>query len=163
MANQSEKETRFMELIERYRHLIYKVCYMYAADGEHLKDLYQEVMANLWQGLDGFRSEAQPSTWIYRVTLNTCVSSYRKNRRMGDTIPLDLAADLEADTDDRVTNLREMYRMISRLDKMDKAIIMLWLDEQSYDEIASVTGLTRSNVATRLHRIRQRLVRDNNE
>ncbi len=163
MTQPTVKEQRFMELTERYRNLIYKVCYMYASDGEHLKDLYQDVLANLWQGLDGFREEALPSTWIYRVSLNTCVSSYRKRRRMGDTVPLDLAADLEDDSDDRAGNLREMYRLISQLDKMDKAIIMLWLDELSYDEIASVTGLTRSNVATRLHRIRQRLIRENNK
>ena len=124
---QSEKESRFMKVVNDSRQLICKVCYMYATDRDHFQDLYQEVLANIWVGLDSFRG--------------------------------DLAAD---DGSARAEQLREMYSLISGLDKLDKAIILMWLDERSYDEIAEVTGFTRNNVATRLHRIKSRLARQSN-
>ncbi|MDE6572234.1 MAG: sigma-70 family RNA polymerase sigma factor, partial [Duncaniella sp.] len=73
------KETRFMAILDDNRRLIYKVCYMYADDSEHFNDLYQEVLANIWQGLDSFRGDSRQSTWIYRVAINTCVTYYRRN------------------------------------------------------------------------------------
>ena len=150
----------FMELLERNRQLINKVCYMYATDGEHFKDLCQEVATNLWQGYESFRGESAESTWVYRVALNTCVSYFRRqNGRRVETVALENAACVEADNGERAEQLREMYRLISTLGKIDKALILLWLDEKSYDEMAEITGLSRSNVASRLHRARQRLAK----
>jgi len=152
----------FTSVIAKHSALIYKVCYMYADDSEHLKDLYQEVMANIWQGLPGFRAESGISTWVYRIAINTCVSFFRHHGRHSDAMRLDDAAYCVADTSDEHSHqLREMYEMIGRLGKIDKAVIILWLDGHSYDEIADVTGLTRSNVASRLHRTKQRLINDN--
>lgn len=152
------REQAFLRLIEANRRLIYKVCYLYATDDEHLKDLYQEVLIHLWQGLPDYRGEAKPSSWIYRVSLNACISYYRKHRRMtGETAPLESLLQTMAAEEGRTEHLREMYRLISRLNRMEKALILLWLDEHSYDEIAEITGLTRSNVATKLRRIKEKL------
>ncbi len=151
-------ERAFTELLQRNRQLINKVCYMYATDGEHFKDLCQEVATNLWQGMASFRGDARESTWVYRVALNSCVSFFRRqSARRVETVDLENAACVEADSGERLAQLREMYRLISSLGKIDKALILLWLDEKSYDEMAEITGLTRSNVASRLHRARQRL------
>lgn len=159
---QSEKEARFLEVVNGNRQLLCKVCYMYAADRDHFQDLYQEVLANIWVGLDSFRGESAVSTWLYRTAINTCVTFFRRhNTHASSMTSLDFAADLEADDGSRAEQLREMYRLISGLDKLDKAIILMWLDGRSYEEIAEVTGFRRNNVATRLHRIKQRLAERN--
>lgn len=159
----TERESRFMTIVNDNRQLLYKVCYMYATDRDHFQDLYQEVLANIWEGLGSFRGDSAVSTWLYRTALNTCVTFYRRhNRHSSEMTSLDMAAELMADDSQRAEQLREMYRLISQLSKIDKAIILMWLDERSYDEIAEVTGFTRNNVATRLRRIKQRLVDNGN-
>lgn len=151
-----------MEIVDSNRRLIYKVCYMFSTGREHFDDLYQEVLANIWQGLASFRGDSSHSTWIYRVALNTCVSFYRRNvSHSADSVSLDNIPDIEAPENTRTDQIKEMYRLIGGLPAMDKAVIMLWLDEKSYDEIAEVTGLTRNTVATRLRRIKQRLAEQN--
>lgn len=152
---------RFNELVNRYNALIYKVCYMYAEDSEHLKDLRQEVMANLWQGLAKFRDESAVSTWIYRVAINTCVSYFRRYRKGVMMTDYNDTAMAVADDSEHQQLLRQMYEMISVLPKIDRAIVMLWLDGLSYDEIADVVGLSRANVASRLFRAKQRMMNDN--
>ncbi|MCX4368241.1 MAG: sigma-70 family RNA polymerase sigma factor [Duncaniella sp.] len=158
----SEKESRFMAIVNDNRRMLCKVCYMYADSDEHFKDLYQEVLANLWQGLDSFRGDSRLSTWLYRTAINTCVTYFRHNGKHDrGKVGLDTLADTMSDDSDRPAELRQMYRLIGGLDKMDKALILMWLDEKSYDEIAGVTGLPRNTVATRLHRIKLRLKEQN--
>ena len=80
MAKRSEQQKqRYLQIVEQYSTLIYKVCYMYADDAEHLKDLRQEVLANLWQGLEGYNGNSRMSTWIYRVAINTCITFFRRH------------------------------------------------------------------------------------
>ena len=154
----SEKESRFMAIVNDNRRMLCKVCYMYADSDEHFKDLYQEVLANLWQGLDSFRGDSRLSTWLYRTAINTCVTYFRHNGKHDrGKVGLDTLADTMSDDSDRPAELRQMYRLIGGLDKMDKALILMWLAEKSYDEIAGVTGLPRNKVATRLPRIKLRL------
>ena len=138
------------------------MCYMYANDENHFNDLYQEVMVNLWQGMDGFRGDAQLSTWVYRVCINTCVSIFRRSGKFGISLPVDEIIDIPY-VDSRSSQLKEMYQLINRLNRMEKAIILMWLDEKSYDEIAEVTGLTRNNVASRFHRIKAKLIESGNK
>lgn len=157
MEHKTDKEQRFTTIIERNRQLIYKVCYMYATDDAHFKDLYQEVLINLWKGLDHFRGESQLSTWIYRTCINTCVSVYRKNHKYDEMLSLEGVSVVDCDDGTRLQQLREMYGLINRLDRMEKAIILLWLDEKSYDEISEITGMCRNSVASRLRRIKIKL------
>jgi len=162
MRKTTGKEQEFEKIMADNRALIAKVCYMYATDSEHFKDLFQETQINIWQALDRFRGEASVSTWIYRITINTCISCFRQTRRHAATMLLDPSemlaiADIATDDHEHAACLREMYTLINSLPALDKALIMMWLDEKSYQEIADVTGLTRTNVAARLSRCKQRL------
>ena len=102
------------------------------------------------------------STWIYRVAINTCITFFRRHGKHSSLERIDeRAASVADNSGERASQLRQMYEMIGRLGKIDKALIMLWLDEHSYDEIADVTGMSRGNVASRLYRIKQRLIAEN--
>lgn len=158
-----DKEKEFELLTYQYGGIISKVCFFYSSDAEHYKDLRQEVLANLWKGFDGFRGSAKVSTWIYRVSLNSCISFHRKHERNMNVTSIDEMTELVDPTVDRPELLREMYRLINLLGKIEKAVILLWLDERSYDEISEVTGLPRNTVASKLHRIKDKLTRLANE
>lgn len=155
-----DKTQRYTQLMDEHRRIIYKVCYMYASDAEHLKDLHQEVAANVWQGLDTFRGQSSTATWVYRVALNTCITYFRRNDRHAHSLTIDEELDVANERDDTQHSLmlKQMYELIASLGKLDKALIMLWLDEYSYDEIAAISGLSRNNVASRLLRARRRLI-----
>ena len=162
MRTSIEKEQAFKQLMAANKAVIAKVCYMYATDSEHFKDLYQETQINIWQAMDKFRGEAALSTWIYRITINTCISCFRHSRKHAGTLSLSSSdmmamADIATDDHEHARCLQEMYNLINRLPSLDKAIVLMWLDEKTYQEIAEVTGLTRNNVATRLSRCKQRL------
>ncbi|WP_295939265.1 sigma-70 family RNA polymerase sigma factor [uncultured Alistipes sp.] len=157
MDSHRTRQFEFELFAKEHRRIIGKICYLYARDSDDFDDLYQEVLINLWRGFEGFEGRAKPSSWVYRVGLNTCISYYRRNRRYSNTLPLSDCRVLTHEESDRDERLRELYELINRLDPLEKAIVMLWLDEVSYDEIASITGLTRNNVASKLHRIKLKL------
>lgn len=159
-AQQQEKE--FILLIETYQAMIYKVCYVYSSDDEPLNDLYQEVVVNLWKSYPSFRNECKPSTWIYRIALNTCITFFRKSRSRPVIVSLTADAEQMADNENQLLLIKELYRMISRLGKLEKAIVLLYLEEKSYQEIADITGLTRTNIATKLNRIKEKLKKMSN-
>ncbi|MBD5180432.1 MAG: sigma-70 family RNA polymerase sigma factor [Bacteroidales bacterium] len=155
----TERKRLFDSILNDYGNMVAKVCYMYGTNDEQRKDLYQECMANVWQGLKGFKGESKLSTWLYRACINTCITCYRHNRRHDDTLSIDEAQTVSQSEDNRVQNLEEMYRLISRLNSIEKALIMMWLDEKSYDEISEVTGMRRNTVASRLKRIKDKLIK----
>lgn len=160
MSHRSEKEKRFLAISNQYKDLIAKVCWLYAGSGSPFEDLYQEVLANLWQGMDTFRGDSKLSTWIYRAALNTCITWMRRNSRHFnqslDNVPFE-----PADTSDDTAECREQYKilmsLIARLPAIDKALVSLWLDGKSYDEISLIIGFSASNVAVRLHRAKEKL------
>lgn len=152
-----DKQQRFQQIADQYKVVIAKVCSVYASQDAPFADLYQEVMLNLWVGLDTFRGESKLSTWIYRLSLNTCINWHRRNRRHQGLTSLDHTADIPAPVDDVSEEIRTLYRLIEHLPPLDKALITLWLDEKPYEEIAAILGITKANVATRLHRIRTHL------
>lgn len=163
-----EQEQDFQNLMEANKAVVTKVCYMYARDSEHFKDLCQETFINIWQALPRFKNEAAMSTWIYRITINTCISQFRRHRKHASNVSIEEdsmmeLADHATDDHEHAACLREMYRLINRLPALDKAIVLMWLDEKSYQEIADVTGLNRNNVAARLSRCKQRLSRMSDE
>lgn len=151
-------EDRFEALVARQANIIAKVCYMYASDTQHFDDLRQECLINIWRGLDRFKGDSRESTWVYRACINTCITFYRRNRRhVEGAVPLDTVFDLAADDDGKLERITMLYRLISGLSDIDKAVIMMWLDEMSYDEIADATGITRNTIASRLRRIKVKL------
>ena len=150
-------EKQFVDFVTEYKQIIYKVCYIYATDSDSLNDLYQETVINLWKSFPRFRGECQVSTWIYRISLNTCVSFYRKSKSHPEVVPI--SVDLEAfpEEENKTSQLRELYRMINCLKQLEKALILLWLEEKSYQEMAEITGLSSNNVAVKLNRIKEKL------
>ncbi len=157
MNSESQCMQLFETILSQYGPMVSKVCYMYGTDEDQRKDLYQECMANVWQGLRSFRGDSKLSTWLYRACINTCITAYRRNA-VRATVPLDSAPPIAADDNSRSDDLKEMYRLLSQLSPVERALIMMWLDEKSYDEISDVTGMPRNTVASRLRRIKAKLV-----
>lgn len=150
----------FAELVNRYKDVIFKVCYVYASR-EELEDYYQEVLIQLWRSLPKFRNESKMSTWIYRVSLNTCISYVRKNKKVNKVSLIDL--DFIDNDIEKKYYIDELYLLINRLNKFEKAIILLWLEDRDYEEIASIVGISKNNVAVKLNRIKEKLRRMSNQ
>jgi RNA polymerase sigma-70 factor (ECF subfamily) len=122
-----------------------------------VNDLYQEILINLWKGFEKFRGESSLKTWIWRVSLNTCNNQERKKKSSVQTIPLSIDIDLYNDDDVQSKQIQMLYDRINRLDVFDRAIILLWLENMNYQDIADVVGISLSNVTTRLFRIKEQL------
>ena len=146
-------ELQFTKMVKEYRKTIYTVCYFYSKDSEEVNDLYQEILINLWKGFEKFRGESSLKTWIWRVSLNTCNNQERKKKSSVQTIPLSIAIDLYNDDDAHSKQIQMLYDRINRLDVFDRAIILLWLENMNYQDIADVVGISLSNVTTGLFRI----------
>lgn len=147
------KEEIFTEAVISHRNIIYKVCYMYAPQGM-IEDYYQEVLCNLWQNFDQFDGRSKRSTWIYRVALYTCISFIRRKRPASISLAFDLSSEEDAELREQI---EELHSVISRLGHIDRALIMLWLEGYSYEEMAEVTGLTLSNVSVKLMRAKNKI------
>ena len=148
----------FAEILEKHRGIIHKVSMLYTNNREDQEDLFQDICFQICRSYNTFRDEAQFATWLYRVALNTAISQVRKNK--GKTASetfyenIHYASMKNDDNDGQVQNL---FRAISRLNKIDKALILLWLEEKSYDEIADILGISKSNVSVKLVRIKRSL------
>ncbi|MDL2213154.1 sigma-70 family RNA polymerase sigma factor [Bacteroides sp. OttesenSCG-928-D19] len=151
-------EREFLSVIREYERVIYKVCYLYATKNAPLNDLYQEVVLNVWKAFTKFRGESKISTWIYRIALNTCITFLRKEKNIPEIVMLSTEENRISEEEDELQQmLRELYALINQLGQLDKSIILLYLEEKSYEEIAEITGLTVTNVATKLSRIKEKL------
>lgn len=149
-------EQEFTNLVREHKSTIYTVCYMFSKNEDEVNDLFQEILINLWRGIDSFKGEAKVSSWIYRVSLNTCISADRKKKHM-HTEPLDMNIDLYEDNDTDTKQIQLLHKRIHRLRPFDRAIVLLWLEGLPYDEIGAITGITAKNVSVRLSRIREEL------
>lgn len=153
MSKSIDKELHqhFLEIIQENEALIYKVVSFYANNEHPRNDLYQEVVLNLWKAYPSFRGESKISTWMYRIALNTCISFYRRkniNLNYTDNF-VDVMEEIPMDD-----NLKDLYKLINKLNDIEKALVLLYLEDKSYKEIAEITGITMTNVATRLNRIK---------
>ena len=154
---QSEQE--FERIVKKHKSTIYTVCYMFSKDEDEVNDLFQEVLINLWKGFEDFRGDAEISTWIWKVALNTCISFDRKKKHQGEKIPLEMAGNLFTDDDDDSQQIRMLYQRINQLNLVDRAIVLLWLENLSYDDIAAIVGISVKNVSVKLVRIKQQLIK----
>jgi len=156
-------ETRFLELVRRNEPRLRRIARVYAADDADVEDLYQETLMQLWRSLPTFRGEAGLDTWVYRVALNTALGQQRRHRSRREE-PLEPGCGHGDDTGpgpeeriDRLRRLEWLYAAIAALPELDRALILMYLDDFSYRKMAEVMGLSESNVGVRLHRIRKRL------
>ena len=156
----AELEQKFIQMIQANEKIIYKVCSFYVSEQSPMEDLYQDTVLNLWKCFPKFRNESSFSTWIYRIALNSCISCLRKenkHRRHVETQSITSLPEIVFEPDNMEEEIRELYRLIYQLKDLERAIILLWLEEKSYQEIAEITGLSLSNVATKLKRIKEQL------
>lgn len=155
MDKKTPLEQEFVKLLDEYRTTIYTVCFMFSKDRDEVNDMYQEVSINLWKGLQSFQGNSEMRTWVYRVSLNTCISFDRKKRRR-NTVPL-TGIDLYEETDRESKQIKALYNRINCLEPLDRAVILLWLENLPYDEIGAIMGITVKNVSVKLSRIREQL------
>lgn len=159
MTSPPLSDMEFASLIEQHSRIINKVSYFYATEAMPFDDLRQEIYVNIWQSLSQFRGDSKMSTWIYRVAVSAALMTLRSSRRKVETVPYDVGlSDISSEIDDaQKENLQTLRTLIDRLEAMEKAIILLWLDEYSYEDIAETLGLKRNTVATKIHRIKDKL------
>ena len=149
----------FVEILNNHRALIYKVCNLYCSDKEDRKDLFQEIVLQIWKSFKSFRHESSLSTWMYRIALNTAITHFKKEKRMPN-YPLSLDGieipDIR-DQDEKEEQLQQLSLAIEQLDKIEKSIVLLYFEKKSYEEISEITGLSKSNVGVKLNRIKTKL------
>lgn len=148
-------------MIKENQNLIYKICLSYCPEPESRKDLQQEILVQLWNSFPKFNGNSKVSTWLYRIALNTAISFYRndcKHKAQNSSIDASIISltiqDDNAETDEKISLL---YRFIEQLNEFDKALILLYLDGNKQKEIAEIMGITATNVATKINRIKKRL------
>jgi len=154
------KEHDFVQLITENQSIIRKICHLYERNAVAREDLYQEVVLQAWKSVGNFKGDSKFSTWLYRVALNTSITYIRKEKKRVeiDTLSepaLQLAA--EVPDEEKEYQMRQMFTAIDQLSKIDKALVMLYIDELPYDEISTILGITPNHVAVKLNRIKTRL------
>jgi RNA polymerase sigma-70 factor, ECF subfamily len=152
-------EKKFISVIKEHQGLIYKICFMYEQDQDARNDLFQEIVMQLWKSFPTFRGEAKITTWMYRIALNTAISGYRKQKRNIQTEDL---REFHMNISDRQDENKEedcqrLQQAVRQLSDVERAMIMMALDEVPYEEIAETIGITQNNVRVRMTRIREKL------
>jgi RNA polymerase sigma-70 factor (ECF subfamily) len=154
------EEQKFINLINLHQGLIHKVCFMYEQDPDCRNDLFQEIVLQLWKSFHTFRGEAKITTWMYRIALNTAISGYRRQTRHIKTEDLkEMHFNISENytSEEREEDFQRLQSAIRQLSEIERAMIMLALDEVSYEEIAETIGITQNNVRVRMNRIREKL------
>jgi RNA polymerase sigma-70 factor (ECF subfamily) len=155
----TEEQRSFVERVYAAQGILHRICAVYTQDKESRNDLRQEILLQLWRSYSSFRNQSTFSTWMYRVALNTALMYRRKQKRRWLTVSIDDVSPPQAEddsaTDDEDVQL--LYRCIQELPRLDRAVILMQLEQKSYQEIANVTGLSEGNVSVRIVRIKQKL------
>jgi RNA polymerase sigma factor (sigma-70 family) len=157
------RQDQFLKLLDEHKKIVYKVASSYCRNPADRPDLEQEIVSQLWRSFDRYDEAYRFSTWMYRIALNVAISFYRaETRRSRDTVAagdslLEIAAEGPGGEDGNLQVLREL---IARLDELDRALVILYLDGNRYDTIAEILGISETNVGTKISRIKQRLRRD---
>lgn len=159
-----DKAADFIVVIERNKGILYKVAKSYCQNTEDRKDLIQEIILQLWKSFDNYNEQYKHSTWIYRISLNVAISFYRKeNRRqqISNSITTDIFDFTDTEiADEKESNLGLLNQIISKLNDLDKALMLLYLEEKKYEEISEIIGITETNVATKISRIKGKIKKE---
>mgnify|MGYP001555332528 CR=1 FL=1 len=156
--HQVEKE--FENLIKEYEFLIYKVCRVYAYTDADRQDLFQDIVMQLWQAYPRFKGESSVTTWLYRVALNTSISRLRKSKRNPGIADLALALEQLRDSSTHYEDeekLRQMYKAIEQLTEIEKALVMLYMEDRSYQEMEDILGIVQGTLRVKMNRIKEKL------
>ena len=142
-----------------YSGIIIKICRAYTNSQEDFEDYYQEVCLQIWRSKDSFKEQSEWSTWIYRLTLNVCLTLLKKKKnnkqhQTSDYLPPEAIEDSRVFTDE---SLNQLYDAIKKLSEIDRGVILLYLEEKTYQEIADIIGTNPNNIGVRIKRIKERL------
>lgn len=155
MNTNSTEKTDFESLVAEFKSTVYSVCYMFTDSKMQADDLFQEVLINLWGGFDKFRGDASLRSWVYRVSMNTCIS-YRRKKKV-NTVALDIAPDIVDGDTTESRQTKQLHQRIQKLEPIDRAIVLLWLENLPYEEIGAIVGTNARNIGVRLVRIKDKL------
>ncbi|GGG58564.1 RNA polymerase sigma factor [Hymenobacter glacieicola] len=150
----------FVAHINAHQPLLLRICRMYCAAAGDQQDLYQEIVLQLWRAYPRYEARAKFSTWLYRIALNVAISDLRQRtrkpapERFGPALP-DVAA--LPDSGPNADDLAQLYRAIARLSDVEKAFVLLYLEERTYEEMADILGITQNNVRVKMHRVQDKL------
>jgi RNA polymerase sigma-70 factor, ECF subfamily len=148
----------FLELLNQHQNIIHKICNVYMPNVWEREDLFQEITIQAWKSYNSFKGQSKFSTWLYRVALNTAITYYRKEQKKVQTTATDALADFAIESSSVVEEqVAAMYKAIAHLEKIDKALVMLYLEDYSYIEIGEMLGITPNNVAVKMSRIKNKL------
>lgn len=152
-------QEEFQTLVEEHKKILYKVCNSYCRDHDARDDLAQEIIMQLWRSFDKFDGRYRFSTWMYRIALNVAISFYRRENTRTRYVISDEEHLLEAadDAKSQPEDIRLLYEFIAGLDPLNKALVLLYLDGNNYQEIADVLGITETNVATKISRLKYKM------
>ncbi|WP_341215941.1 sigma-70 family RNA polymerase sigma factor [uncultured Wocania sp.] len=158
-----ELESLFLKILEQNQQKLFRICSVYSKNPDDTKDLFQEVLINIWKSLPSFEYKSSIETWVYRITLNTCLrfrsNDIKKQKRFISTDNLnDFGLQTEVENEDQKEKLVQLRHCINTLNKGDKAIISLYLEKLPYKEISNITGITENNVAVKIKRIKKKLL-----
>lgn len=161
----NEQEQQFTLLVKEQKSTIYTVCLMFSEDKDEVEDMVQETLINMWRGYEQFEGRSDLRTWVWRIAMNTCISYDRKHNKHKDEVSsLDRIGIAKADVTDESKDdkqIRMLHDRIHRLGVFDRAIVLLWLEDMSYEEIGDIVGISAKNVSVRLVRIREELKKMN--
>ena len=160
LQEEEQKENEFIRLVDESQGIIHKVCRMYCDDETHRKDLFQEITLQLWKSYPSFRGVSKFSSWMYRVALNVAIQDFRKEKKrrflfLGRFEFKEPASIPKNEYKDE--RIEALYKAISKLDKIERAIMLLHLDEVANEEIAEIVGITQNYVRVKMSRIRTKL------
>lgn len=151
-------EQEFKSLIADNHRLIYKVCRMYCSHEADIQDLYQDILIQLWKAFPSFKSESKISTWIYRIAINTSITQFRKGKRKPIYESINnLISETVTNPESKQDDIEQLNQAIALLADIEKGIILLYLDEYSYREIAEIIGTTESNIGFKINQIKKKL------
>ena len=155
-----ELEHSFVELLEKHQNIVHKVCRLYTNNQDAHNDLFQEITIQLWKAYPKFRGDAKFSTWMYRVGLNTAITLYRKSKRTiktqeFETVSFKIKSVEYDDTEEQ--QLKLLYKAVHQLNDIEKALVLLYLEDKNYREISETLGISEVNARVKMNRVKKKL------
>lgn len=151
------QEQEFIQLLNKHQNIVHKVTHLYTNTIEDREDLFQEICLQAWKSINSFRGESQFSTWLYRVALNIAITHLKKDKRKPQQTPILPTDSVQENQNPIELQTKAMHQAIAQLNKIDKALVMLYLEDYSYIEIGNILGITPNNVAVKMNRLKVKL------
>lgn len=152
-----KRSQNFDDFIKEYNNIIYKVCHSYTDNREDFEDYYQEVCYQLWRSIDSFKGNSKLSSWVYRVALNVCFLQLKRKKRIIKASSFNYVDIADNEYNEKEENVQLLYTSIRKLSPTERALIILFLEDKSYKEMAEILGVTVSNIGARIHRTKSKL------